>query len=337
MIRVGNTFYIYSDNLYLHCRNGSIEVYNKDTKEKIRHPFEGISDIIIFTDTVMSCDFVYACDAAHISVTCISPTGKTFGKFVGANTGNVVLRKSQFNMLDSEKELMFVQNLIGAKIHNQSWLLKYFANHNQYADCIKDKANSLDGIISKIQYANTVDAVRNLEASAAMVYFSAFDYLIKVENMKFEIRTRRPPLNRCNALLSYFYSIMTSLCTSALMSRGLDSECGYLHRLRSGRDSLACDLVEEFRACIVDRFVITIINRKEIQYDDFEDNESGIRMKTEPRRNILNKWNVFLKNEVRHKLYDEKLALRTLPYEQALFLAQYIRGDIDKYPPFLMT
>lgn len=337
MNKIGQTLYILSDDVYLHCRHGAIEMQNKVTGDKQSIALENVSNIIIFSHAVISCDFVYACDGAHIAVTYNSPTGKAFGRFVGTNTGNVILRKLQFDMIDSEKELQFVKNIIGAKIHNQVWLLKYLSDHNYYADDIKKKAKSLSAIIMKIKDTPSIDAIRNLEASAATIYFSAFDYLIKVDNMKFEIRSRRPPKNRCNALLSFFYSILTNACTSALITHGLDSECGYLHRLRSGRDSLSCDLIEEFRAPIVDRFVIRLINRKEIQYDDFEDNESGIFLKPEPKKNILIKWNTFLNdNEVHHKLYNKKIIMNALPYEQALLLAQYIRGDTDEYPPFLM-
>lgn len=136
---------------------------------------------------------------------------------------------------------------------------------------------------------------------------------------------------------SFFYTFATNFCCSALLYRDLDSECGYLHTLRSGRNSLACDLVEEFRACMVDRFVITIVNRQEVLSSDFESNTDGIKLTDNVRKKLLQKWEHYLDNTfVQHKPHDKKLSLQVLFYEQAQLLAQYIGGDIDCYPPFLM-
>ena len=282
---------------------------------------------------------MYQCSKHHILISYISSYGTYYGSFIGSETGNVLLRKKQFDMIGSDAAVNYVRNLIGAKLYNSVWLLSYFGHHNDNKDAIRTVIARLRSNIDKLRDVTGIDDMRILEANSASEYFSVFDLLLKTDdiNMSFNKRTKRPPLNNTNALLSFLYTIATNFCCSALLCRGLDSECGYLHTLRSGRNSLACDLIEEFRACIIDRFVISIINRKEIVSTDFEHGNDGIRLIDTARKKLLQKWEIYLDSTfVQHRLYDKKLSLRVLFYEQAQLLAQYIRGDISKYPPFLM-
>ena len=283
---------------------------------------------------------MYQCSKHNIVVSYISYYGRYYGSFIGSFTGNVLLRKRQFDMIDTDKAVHYVRNLIGSKIHNSIWALSYFGHHNDSRSRIKETTARLRRDIDLLRAADDINDIRGIEAQAAADYFSVFDLLLKTSDpdMRFEKRSRRPPHNNINALLSFLYTMMTNSCCSALLCRGLDSECGYLHTLRSGRNSLACDLVEEFRACIVDRFVISAVNRKEIVAADFISDTDGIRLTDSARRKVLQKWEQYLDTTtVTHKLYDKKLSLRVLAYEQAQLLAQYIRGDIDEYPPFLMV
>lgn len=282
---------------------------------------------------------MYQCSKHHILISYISSYGTYYGSFIGSETGNVLLRKKQFDMIGSDAAVDYVRNLIGAKLYNSVWLLSYFGHHNDNKDAIRTVIARLRFNIDKLRDMTDIDDMRILEANSASEYFSVFDLLLKTDdiNMSFNKRTKRPPLNNTNALLSFLYTIATNFCCSALLCRGLDPECGYLHTLRSGRNSLACDLIEEFRACIIDRFVISIINRKEIVSTDFEHGNDGIRLIDTARKKLLQKWEIYLDSTfVQHRLYDKKLSLRVLFYEQAQLLAQYIRGDISKYPPFLM-
>lgn len=338
MFSVGKTVYLLTEGTYIHCENDTITFEMKNgTKQRLA--YHVVSEIIIFYNTTLSSYVMYQCSKHQIIVSYISTYGVYYGSFVGGFTGNVLLRKKQFDMIDSEKSVNYIRNLIGAKIYNSIWLLSYFGHHNDNRDTIKVVIGRLRDDICKLKIMTSVDEMRLLEASAASDYFSVFDWLLKTDDvdMKFQKRSKRPPLNNINALLSFFYTLAMNISGSALMCRGLDSECGYLHTLRSGRNSLACDLVEEFRACIVDRFVITIVNRKEVVSSDFEHNNDGIRLTDEARKKLLKKWEQYLDNTVvRHKLYDKDLSFRILFYEQAQLLAQYIRGDISEYPPFLM-
>lgn len=243
-------------------------------------------------------------------------------------------------MIDTDKAIGYVKNEIAGKIQNCSWFLSYQAHHSNNKEQIRSSVEKLRSYKKELKSYNDINEIRLLEARAASEYFSTFDYLIKSDdlNMLFDKRSKRPPLNNVNTLLSFFYTFLNMLCCSALISNGLDPECGYLHILRSGRNSLACDLMEEFRSCIVDRFVITMINRKEIISSDFEHNVDGIKITEDAKHTLVPKWDSYLDNtKVFHKFYNQEFTLRILVYEQARLLAQYIRGDIEKYTPFLMS
>ena len=338
MIKVGLTLYLFN-KCYIHCKDDVIEIVSDD--KKCRFPYENVSEILLFyKDITLSSYLVQKCSENNIIIHCLSPYGFYQGAFWGQLSGNVVLRKKQFDMIHTEKEISYAKNEIAGKLYNSAWMLSYLGHHNSEREIIKDASCYLRECKSKLKNLNSLDDIRILEANAACKYFSMFDYLIKTDDaqMQFDKRTRKPPLNNVNALLSFFYTLLTSICCSALLCKGLDVECGYLHTLRSGRYSLACDLVEEFRSCIVDRFVITLINRKEVTSLDFEHNVDGIKLKDESRKRLLEKWEIFLQNtKVKHKLYDKEYSIKVVIYEQAKLLAQYIRGDIEEYPPFVMS
>lgn len=179
--------------------------------------------------------------------------------------------------------------------------------------------------------------MRGVEGLAARAYFSVLDEQIFADKEKFAFRGRakRPPTDRVNALLSFMYTMLAGDVTSALECVGLDPQIGFLHRDRSGRNSLALDLMEEFRVYLADRFVLTLINRGQIAADDFLVKESGAYvLKDDARRTLLKEWQHRKKDEIRHPFLDEKIPLGLLPYAQALLLARYMRGDLDDYPPF---
>ena len=338
MITVGKTIYLLSEGIYVHCDDDTVTFEMKNgTKQSLA--YHVISEIIIFYNTTLSSYIMYKCSEHKIIIHYISRNGYYMGCFSGRVTGNVLLTKKQFDMINSDKSVDYVRNLICCKIRNSIWVLNYFGHHSVDKDNIKIIVDRMRDYIVSLKKLDNIDDIRILEANAASAYFSAFDYLLKTDDsdMIFGSRSKRPALNNVNALLSFFYTFATSICTSALLCAGLNSECGYLHTLRSGRHSLACDLVEEFRACIVDRFVITIINRKEVVSSDFCHDPSGIRLTEDGRKKLLQKWEKYLDTtSVVHLLYNKNISLRVLFYEQAQFLAQYIRGDIDEYPAFLM-
>ena len=180
--------------------------------------------------------------------------------------------------------------------------------------------------------------LRGLEGVGAAAYFSVLDDMILQgkETFFFRERSRRPPLDAFNALLSFAYSLLAHDCAAALESVGLDAYVGYLHRDRPGRESLALDLMEELRPCFADRFVLTLINNRVLKVIDFDFRESGAVLLTDTgRRTFLQKWQERKKETITHPFLEEKIPWGLVPYVQSLLLARYLRGDLDDYPPFL--
>lgn len=199
-----------------------------------------------------------------------------------------------------------------------------------------DAINKIDSNIKLLKDLDNIDSIRGLEGAVATIYFNVFDDMLKTDNEKmfFIKRSKRPPENNCNALLSLFYTLLTLNITSALEVYGLDSSLGYMHTLRPGRASLSLDLIEELRSPIVDKFVINLINLKQISDKDFENKEEGIKLKENSLKKVLNLWEQYKENEVYYSLYKTKVKIKNIPYLQAQLLAQTIRGDIKQYPPF---
>lgn len=339
MYQLGKTIYVLSEKTYIHCDDKTLTIV-KDDGLRQSIPYEQVSEIIFFFNTTLSSYVMYQCSLHSIIVCYVSVYGKYYGQFIGIYRSNVLLRKAQFDMIGTEKALNYVKNLIAGKIQNCVGLLRYLSKNNMNKTSIM---NVVDGLVSdkrKLLSCASIDDVRFVEETAAARYFSIFDLLIKVSdvNMQFIKRSKRPPENNVNALLSFLYTMMTLICVSACACKGLDSECGYLHVLRSGRCSLACDLVEEFRSCVVDRFVLNLLNRQEIVSADFELTVEGIRLTDKARKKVLQKWENYLRNTYVHfSLYDKDVLLCLVPYEQAQLLGQYIRGDISDYPTFVMS
>lgn len=339
MYHIGKTLFLISEKSYLYCDDATILIQMANGA-KHRLGYDTLSQIVIFYEnTTLSAYVMNRCAEHKISIHYVSVYGRYLGSFMSYKVGNVCLRKLQFDMIGTEKSVMYVRNVIAAKCKNSIWLLQYFGHHSVNKAKIDVVVGQIRNQMRMLKTLQTIDDIRLLEMNVARLYFSLFDDLIKIndERLFFDKRTQHPPLNCFNALLSFFYTMLTTLCESALLVRGLDSECGYLHTLRSGRCSLACDLIEEFRACIVDRFVLTIVNRKEVCFDDFINDNGRILLTDNARKNLLVKWDNYLNHTVvKHQLYGKDVSFKMLVYEQAQFLAQYIRGDIMEYPPFYM-
>ena len=201
----------------------------------------------------------------------------------------------------------------------------------------KHKSRFLQESINKAINARNIEELRGIEGEGASVYFSILDDMILQQKNEFFFRGRnkRPPLDNVNAMLSFTYSLCTGMCASALESVGLDSYVGFMHTDRPGRKSLALDLVEEFRCLMCDRFVLTAINKRLMNNEDFIKREDGAVIMTDNgRRNFLAAWQNKKQDEIKHPFLNEKVQWGMIPYVQALLLTRFIRGDLDCYPPF---
>lgn len=341
MKKLLNTLYITTPDRYLSL-DGENVVISADRKEIARVPLHNLERIMAFGCSGASPALMGKCVTESRELVFMSRNGKFLARAEGEVNGNVLLRRTQYRIADApEKSLGIARNMIAAKLYNSKWTLeRTVRDHGMRIDAelFKSKSAYLQEAIEKAIHAADADALRGIEGEAASVYFSVFDDMIlqQKEDFRFTGRNRRPPLDRVNALLSFAYALCTGMCTSALEAVGLDPYVGFLHTDRPGRRSLALDLVEEFRAQMCDRFVLTLINKKIAEAKHFDVREDGaVLLNEDGRRAFIGAWQKRKDDELRHPFLDEKVQWGMLPYVQALLLARYLRGDLDAYPPFL--
>ena len=341
MKKLLNTLYVTSPDSYL-ALDGENVVVRVDNTELGRMPLHLIDGIVAFGYIGASPALLGKCAETGKIVTFCSPNGKFLSRSVGKTYGNVIVRREQYRIADDPKRTLPIASaMISAKLSNcASVLRRAVSDHSERIDgtSVSDTAAVLKNGSVFAYHADSSDSLRGIEGECAARYFSVFDELIlqQKEDFSFDRRSRRPPLDPVNAMLSFGYSLMTGLCTSALEAAGLDPYVGVFHTERPGRCSLALDLVEEFRAPFVDRFVLTLINKRLVSASDFVIKEDGaVLLKDESRKLFLSQWQKKKSETVRHPFLDETVEWGMVPYVQAMLLAKFIRGDIDAYPPYL--
>ena len=261
---------------------------------------------------------------------------------LGEENRNVLLRREQFRVADDEqKSLRYAKSFIVGKLYNAKWVLERTKRDHALRvniDRLAEQSGKLSAALLKARKSLTVDELRGVEGLAAKDYFYAFDDLVlkNKDDFFFTSRSRRPPLDRLNALLSFCYSILTNDCIAALQGVGLDPYVGFMHTDRPGRASLALDLVEEFRPVLADRFVLTLVNTGAVKPGDFEIRENGgVLLSDFGRKKVLTAWQKKKSDQILHPFLQEKISWGLVPYVQALLLARSLRGDLDDYPPFM--
>jgi len=205
--------------------------------------------------------------------------------------------------------------------------------NRDYPDSYLKKARDwLHQLKRKLEIQETLDGIRGIEGRAARVYYAAFPKLIRAPNLTFLTRTKRPPRDPVNAALSFTYALLTQDCVSALEGVGLDPQVGFLHAVRPGRPSLALDLMEEFRTGFADRLVLTILNRQQLQTDNFDHRPGGaVLLNDQGRKTLLTAYERRCREEVHHPLFKKSVPIGLLPHIQARILARHIRGDVEEY------
>lgn len=337
MRKLRNTLYITTPDKYLFLDGENIVMRAKDDTE-IRLPLHNIEDIVVFGGRGASPALMNKCTEENIGLNFMSRSGKFLARAEGAVSGNVYLRREQYRIADNEeRSLAIARNFIIGKLYNSRYVIdRAVRDHSLQVDVEKLKSRSelLSQAILKCRNVTDIDTLRGIEGESAQLYFSVFDELIlqQKDEFRFTVRSKRPPLDNVNALLSFAYSIATGMCTSALEAVGLDPYVGFMHTDRPGRRSLALDLVEEFRAIMCDRFVVSLINKRIIGNDDFDVREDGAVLLSEDGRKLfLTHWQSRKQEAVTHPFLKEKVEWGLLPYVQALLLSRYIRGDLDEY------
>ena len=336
-----NTLFVTSEDVYLSL-DGENVVASRGGETAARYPLHTLQSIVSFSYSGASPALMGACAQREIGLAFCSPRGKFLARVSGPMQGNVLLRRAQYRAADDPAySCRIAWNLVFGKVHNARWSVERTRrDHALRIDGERFSAVSAQrqGLLPQIAGETGLDSLRGLEGAAAAAYFSVMDdrILQGKEPFFFRERSRRPPLDAFNALLSFAYSLLAHDCASALESVGLDAYVGYLHRDRPGRESLTLDLMEGLRPCLADRFVLTLVNNRVLQAEDFTFRESGAVLLTDGgRRTFLQKWQERKRETITHPFLEEKMPWGLVPWVQSLLLARYLRGDLEEYPPFL--
>ncbi len=339
MKKLLNSLYILDETACL-TLDGENIVCKCEDKEKFRMPFANLEDIYCFSFMGCSPALMGKCADYGINLSFFSPSGNFLARMQGKTKGNIFLRKAQFEQFANPDPLL-AQNTVAAKLSNTRHLIRRSMRDNPQLDedgMLSQCIAYLESGMKSVYEMRDIETIMGLEGSCAKAYFTIFDRMILQQKDYFYMhrRTKRPPLDPVNAVLSFLYTIQTSAYTSALEGVGLDSCYGFYHALRSGRSSLACDLVEETR-CIIERLTLTMINLKILNEGDFETQESGaVYLTKDGKRKVLTQWQEKKRSTILHPYLNEKIPLGLLPYVQSSLLAKYIRGEISEYPCYLL-
>ncbi|MBK1829275.1 type I-C CRISPR-associated endonuclease Cas1 [Verrucomicrobiaceae bacterium R5-34] len=337
-----NTLFVTLEGAYLK-KDGAAIAIRHERETKLRVPLHNLDGIACFGwDISASAQLMHACAQSDVSLSFHNPYGKFLASSSGPQSGNILLRREQYRRADHEPAaLAIATNCIAAKLANtRTVLLRASRDHGTKdaarANALRQTSDTIAQRMTMIPRCTSLDSLRGIEGDCAATYFASFNHLITRDEFTFNGRSKRPPLDPVNALLSFAYVLLAHDCRSAFESVGLDPQCGFLHRDRPGRASLSLDLMEEFRPIFADRLVLSLINRQQITLDDFEQKENGATLlKEESRKKVLTAWQERKQAEILHPFLQEKMTLGLLPHIQARLLARHLRGDHDAYPAFI--
>lgn len=341
MKKLLNTLFVTSPDTYLSLDGENI-VIKQEENTLGRYPLHNLEGVCTFGYAGVSPALMGACASRGINLTFMTRTGRFLARVIGEDRGNVVLRKEQYRISDIEtRSTQLARNMIVGKLYNSKWILErairdYTLRIN--TEQMKKVTASLSETMLLVRQTEDMGVLRGLEGNAAAQYNSVFDDLIlqQKESFYFYRRSKRPPLDKVNALLSFAYTLLSNDMKSALESVGLDPYVGFLHRDRPGRASLALDMMEELRRVYADRFVLSLINKKMVNDKGFYIKENGaVIMDDDTRRKVLKAWQERKQERILHPYLNEQIPWGLVPYTQSLLLARHIRGDLDEYPPFL--
>jgi CRISPR-associated protein Cas1 len=333
-----NTLFVTLQGAYVGHDHLNLEV-RLEGETKLKVPLHHLSGVVCFGRVSVSPPALEACAKAGIGVALMTENGRFIGRFEGKVSGNVLLRRTQFRWADDdEKRLEIAKNFVLGKLANYRAVLSRAARDSdlpENAEALQTAASSIQFGLSQLNQVSDYNVLLGAEGNASATYFGVFDRLIRTDGFVFEKRTRRPPKNAVNAMLSFGYAMLSNDCISACEGVGLDPSVGFLHVDRPGRYSLALDLMEEFRPVLVDRLVLAFVNRRQVQPSDFvEKDGGGIEMSDSARKAFITAYQEKKREELKHPFTEENTTFGLLPHIQARLLARVMRGDLEGYPPF---
>lgn len=341
MKKLLNTLFVTTQGAYL-AKEGETVVVKIENENALTLPVHLLGGIVCFGQVSCSPALMGFCASNGVAISFLTEYGKFLAKVQGPVSGNVLLRREHYRRADDPAaSLALAKMFLMAKIANSRTVLqRAIRDHGEKinTNVVSSSSTLLMNSLRKVEEQGNLETLRGVEGEAASAYFSVFDHLIvaQKEDFKFAERSRRPPLDPVNCILSYTYVVLMHDCRAALETVGLDPAVGFLHRDRPGRYSLALDLMEEFRPFFADRLALSLINMSQVQSKGFKKMESGaVIMDDETRKTLLVKYQERKQDEITHPFLEEKIKIGQLFFAQALLLARHLRGDTDGYPPFI--
>lgn len=331
MREVLNNLYVHTQGTYLRLEGDAIKATFEGQPPK-RMPLMRIEAIYLFGSIGASNDLIHRCGREGKQIAWLSRSGKYSGRFQGARNGNVLLRIDQHRAYsDPIRRLDLAKMIVAGKVSNSVRFTRDCIRFAGPSSVIYSSEDLLD-ILEKVHTANEINILRGFEGLAAKLHFANLrKYCSKVD---FNERSRRPPLDPPNSVLSFLYTLLRMRCEGALASVGLDTQIGFLHDVRPGRPALALDLMEEFRP-LVDRLTATLFNRGQLKEGDFDRQISGaVLLNEDGRRKVIEAWQEFSERLVLPRNFKGTYPIWLMPSLQAQLLARVIRGDLDTYIPF---
>lgn len=341
MLELQNVLYVVTSGAVARLDHDAVRV-EVDGEMAARFPLASLAGIVAVGRVSVTASLLGRCAEDGRSVVWLDQRGRFMARVEGRIRGNVLLRRSQHLALDdTQRTWRLARQFVAGKIQNSRQVLLRGAREALAAEdsaALTERADRLAAGLERLEVAADLETVRGLEGDAARAYFEAFPLLVRVDrdDFGFDGRSRRPPRDRVNALISFLYALLRTECASGLEGAGLDPQVGYLHALRPGRPGLALDLMEELRPVLADRVALTLVNRRQVTADDFEVAPGGaVFLNENGRRVVIAAYQRRKEEQVRHRLLRRNVPLGLLPHIQARMLARHLRGDVEAYLPFL--
>jgi len=336
-----NTLYITTQGAYLK-KDGETVLVNVEKETRLRVPIHTLSGIVCFGNVGCSPFLMGFCAERQVGLSFLSEHGRFLARVEGETKGNVLLRREQYRLADSDIASTEIARgfLVGKLGNSRQVLLRGSRERSdpKQTESLDQAAEYLARQVKEIEKKGNLDGLRGLEGDAARKYFSVFANLVISDSAAFQFRerSRRPPLDPVNALLSFLYTLLTHDVRGAIECVGLDSFVGFLHRDRPGRAGLALDLMEELRPFVADRLALSLINRNQLREQHFRYAETGaVYLTDDGRKIVLTAYQTKKQEELTHPFLGEKLAIGLVPFVQSVLLARTIRKELSTYPPFL--
>ena len=337
-----NTLYVMTPQAYAHLENATVRI-DVEREKKLQVPLHHIGGLVCFGNVMVSPALMHRLADEGKSLVLLDDHGRFKARLEGPVSGNILLRQAQHRAANAaESALELARAIVAGKLKNSRSVIQRGARETEDESDRAKLARTADNLAASLRAAataNTLDELRGVEGEAARGYFEALNLVVKpIYRNSFQLngRTRRPPLDRFNALISFLYAMLMNDCRSACEAVGLDPQLGFLHAVRPGRAALALDMQEEFRAVLCDRLALTLINRGQVDEKNFDLREGGaVMLNDKGRRAVVTAWQERKQEEISHPLLDQKMPYALLPFIQARFLARTLRGEMEGYLPYL--